>query len=91
MQNQPVEDVAKCYKMSKANMKELVRHYLVRSGDRMRAFSRRIDNKEHNEKLIVEELRKYLNSRAGLYTTVRMMRDYLISYFSGRINEYADS
>ena len=89
MQNQPVEDVAKYYKMSKANMKELVRHYLVRSGDRMRGFSKRIDNKEHNEKLIAEELRKFLNSRAGMYTTVRMMRDYLRTYFGSRVDEHA--
>jgi len=87
VQNQPVEDVAKYYKMSKANMKELVRHYLVRSGDRMRGFSKRIDNKESNEKLIADELKKYLNSRAGMYTTVRMMRDYLRTYFSSRADQ----
>ena len=89
VQGHSIEDLAKCYKMSKAEMTELVRHYLKRSGDRMRGFSRRLDNNEVNEKLIADQLKRYLNSRAGLSTTVRMMRDYLKTYFEDKVNNYA--
>ena len=91
VQNQPVEDVARYYKMSKPDMVECIRHYLVRSGDRMTNYRKRIDNKERNESIIAEELRKYMNSRAGLYTTIKMMTDYLKTVFANKVDEYADT
>ena len=57
----------------------------------MRGFSKRVDNKESNEKLIADALKTYLNTRAGMYTTVRMMRDYLKTYFADKVDDYADT
>jgi len=57
----------------------------------MQGFSKRVDNKESNEKIIAAALKTYLNTRAGMYTTVRMMKDYLKTYFEDKVDSYADT
>ena len=91
VQKQSIEDVANYYKMSKPEMTERIRHYLVRSGDRMVGYRKRIEDKEHNEKLIAEELRRYMNTRMGLYTTIKMMVFHLKDQFENKVDDYAST
>lgn len=72
-----LRDVAKALNINEKVMKECVRNYFIRSKKKVdkKVVSR--EYQEYKTEAIAHYLQLYLDNRAGQYTTVKMMTDYL--------------
>lgn len=90
VKNQSIAKVSKHLKVEKSKLKTRVRQYLGDDLSKVEAFNSKNENSEKVNLLLSNQLQAYLNNRYGLHTTLKMMIDYLKSYFAEIVDNYRE-